>query len=158
MRENIGVIAMTTNLPAEFWKESSIQQRARASLAELKLAEIDKLLPKHAPEHSCLFCDIRSAMDQMPTAKIDRDYWEGLADIAERLNESWVPFGFHVEYVDIKLEFEGEREDGLPIWERYVKPKTMTITNHDDLVIPETDFGGPDTFTTPIGDLSNPDE
>lgn len=32
----------------------------------------------------------------------------------------WFPFGSHVDITDVKLEFYGQGEDGLPMFERVV--------------------------------------
>ena len=44
---------------------------------------------------------------------------EQLAEWAGRAAQRWLPFGSHV-YVTLPdgLEFDGEGEDGLPLWER----------------------------------------
>lgn len=32
----------------------------------------------------------------------------------------WMPFGSHIDIIDVKLEFWGESKDGLPLFERVV--------------------------------------
>ena len=37
---------------------------------------------------------------------------------SRRLDDGWVPFGWHVVYPDVQLEFDGSDGTGLPVWER----------------------------------------
>ena len=48
-----------------------------------------------------------------------RPYMERLVELAMRAAQRWLPFGSHA-YVTLPdgLEFDGEGEDGLPLWER----------------------------------------
>ena len=51
--------------------------------------------------------------------------------------DGWWPFGSFVDY-DFPLEFDGEGEDGLPIWERPDKsrlaPRTLTADDPEPAV------------------------
>lgn len=66
----------------------------------------------------------------------DMGYAAGLAAAPRTLTrDGWWPFGSFVDY-DFPLEFDGEGEDGLPIWERPDKsrlaPRTLTADDRPD--------------------------
>ncbi len=52
--------------------------------------------------------------------------------------DGWWPFGSFVDY-DFPLEFDGEGEDGLPIWERpdksRMQPRTLTADDPEPAVV-----------------------
>lgn len=65
-----------------------------------------------------------------------RGYRRGLAAAPRTLTrDGWWPFGSFVDY-DFPLEFDGEGEDGLPIWERpdksRMQPRTLTADDRPD--------------------------
>lgn len=48
-----------------------------------------------------------------------------MEEFAQRRYDGWHPFGTHVSS-DARLEFDGEDETGLPLWERPI-PRTPSI-------------------------------
>lgn len=53
-----------------------------------------------------------------------------LIEVAERCFDRWVPFGSHVDVVVGELEFDGEDESGLPLWER---PRLLVVRPFEEL-------------------------
>jgi hypothetical protein len=62
--------------------------------------------------------DLRRQWDE---EEADRAADAGLAlreERSRRLDDGWVPFGWHIVYPDVQLEFDGSDGTGLPVWER----------------------------------------
>ena len=43
-----------------------------------------------------------------------------LEAFAHRVDDGWVPFGWHIAYPGVRLEYDGVSACGDPVWERNV--------------------------------------
>lgn len=118
----------------QFWQISSTQAKERVSIAELRLKSVESICAQ-VEQHP----DRRTAMGEVVIAisvirdrmKLDLDdfqyhvaydIWEHVGEVAQRMSDGWVPFGFHANYnlEGLKLDFDNNDLDeaGMPRWER----------------------------------------
>ena len=106
--------AVDPPLPADNGKWVLYADHARI-VAEMEQAHAAALDDKYAKGYKDACIKAVSALEAAASRTLTRDGW-------------W-PFGSFVDY-DFPLEFDGEGEDGLPIWERpdksRMQPRTLT--------------------------------
>lgn len=101
----------------QFWQISSIQAVTRASLAELKVKLILDLFPEYVHITKNL---IEQRISSLPEAG-PTDLWKRMGELAQRMSDGWVPFGWHANYnpcPDLEFDRNDLAEDGMPNWER----------------------------------------
>lgn len=114
----------------QFWQISSTQAKERASIAELRLKSIENLcvaVEGHPDRRTVLselvvaISAIRETAAAIPNAVIAYDIWDHIGQVATRMSDGWVPFGWHANYSPCpELEFDRNDLDdaGDPKWER----------------------------------------
>ena len=129
---------------AEKWKDEDgdwidyadharIVAEAVAEVTDALIASKRGALAEMEQAHAAALAAAAHTSTERLIAAFDRGYIEGQAAAPRILTrDGWWPFGSFVDY-DFPLEFDGEGEDGLPIWERpdksRMQPRTLTAAD-----------------------------
>jgi hypothetical protein len=110
-----------------------IVAEAVAEVTDALIASKRGALAEMEQAHAAALAAAAHTSTERLIAAFDRGYIEGQAAAPRILTrDGWWPFGSFVDY-DFPLEFDGEGEDGLPIWERpdksRMQPRTLTAAD-----------------------------